>query len=51
MSNLVNADGTLTEIPVKLGLRTEEYSEVVSGLNEGDHVGVNLDSGFSLLGK
>lgn len=49
--NLVNTDGTLTEIPVALGLRTEEYSEIVAGLNEGDIVGINLDSDFSLFGR
>ncbi len=49
--NLVAPDLTLTEIPVQLGLRTDEYSEVVAGLAEGDSVGVNLDSGFSLFGQ
>ncbi|MBX3081511.1 MAG: efflux RND transporter periplasmic adaptor subunit [Anaerolineae bacterium] len=48
--NLVNSTGTLTEIPIQLGLRTEEYSEVVVGLREGDTVGINLDAGgFSLF--
>jgi HlyD family secretion protein len=48
--NLVDAAGTLTEIPIQLGLRTEEYSEVVSGLSEGHVVGINLDAGgFSLF--
>lgn len=48
--NLVDANGTLTEIPIQLGLRTEEYSEVVSGLNEGDVVGINLEAGsFSIF--
>lgn len=50
--NLVNADGSLTEVPVSVGLRAEEYSEVVGGLNEGDTIGINLDaSNFSLFGK
>ncbi len=49
--NLVNADETLTEIPVQLGLRTEEYSEVIDGLSVGDQVGVSLDSTFSILGS
>jgi HlyD family secretion protein len=50
--NFVNPDSSLTEIPVALGLRTEEYGEVVGGLNEGDVVGINLDaSSFSLFGK
>jgi len=49
--NLVSSDGSLTEIPVNLGLRTDEYSEILGGLNEGDTVGINLDSTFSLLGN
>jgi HlyD family secretion protein len=50
--NLVNADSTLTEIPISIGLRTEEYSEIVGGLNEGDAIGINLDAdNFSLFGK
>ncbi len=49
--NLVGADGKLTEVPVTLGLRTEEYSEVLGGLNEGDAVGINLDTNFSLFGN
>jgi HlyD family secretion protein len=47
--NLVNADLSLTEIPVTLGLRTDEYSEVIAGLREGDVVGISLDSNFSLF--
>ncbi len=49
--NRVNPNGTLTEIPVQLGLRTEDYSEVVGGLSEGDLIGINLDSSFSILGN
>lgn len=48
--NLVSADGLLlTEVPVTLGLRTDEFSEVIGGLNEGDIVGVNLDTGVKLF--
>jgi HlyD family secretion protein len=43
--NLVNPDRSLTEIEIVLGLRTEEYSEVISGLQEGDEVGIDLDGG------
>ncbi len=43
--NLVNTDRSLTEISVVLGLRTDEFSEVISGLNEGDTIGINLDAG------
>jgi len=48
--NRVKADGTLTEIPVTLGLRGEEYSEVTGGLNVGDPIGINLDTTLSILG-
>jgi RND family efflux transporter MFP subunit len=48
--NLVNPDSTLTEIPISLGLRTEDYSEVIGGLNEGDIIGVNLNSAVNLFG-
>jgi HlyD family secretion protein len=49
--NLVGAESKLVEIPITLGLRTDEYSEVVAGLVEGDVVGISLDSGFNLLGR
>lgn len=49
--NLVSAESKLTEIPITLGLRTDEYSEVVAGLSEGDIIGINLDSGINLLGR
>jgi HlyD family secretion protein len=41
--NIVNPDGTLSEIPITLGLRSDEYSEVIAGLDEGDQVGISLD--------
>jgi RND family efflux transporter MFP subunit len=49
--NLVGPDGKLTEVPINIGLRTEEYSEVLGGLNEGDAVGINLDSTIKLFGQ
>ncbi|MBX3061509.1 MAG: HlyD family efflux transporter periplasmic adaptor subunit [Anaerolineae bacterium] len=50
--NLVAANGTLVETPITLGLRTEEYSEVISGLQEGDVIGIDLNAGgFSLFGS
>lgn len=49
--NLVGADGRLTEVEVSLGLRTEEFSEVLGGLNEGDAIGINLDSTLKLFGQ
>src|SRR5258706_2028998 len=36
--NRVNADGTLTDVPVTLGLEGTDYSEVLAGLHEGDTV-------------
>jgi HlyD family secretion protein len=40
--NLLNADGTLEEIEVTLGLQGQDSSEIVSGLREGDVVAVDL---------
>ena len=31
-------DGAIAEVPVKLGLRSEVFSQVLSGLSEGDIV-------------
>jgi HlyD family secretion protein len=48
--NRVNADGSLTEIPVTLGLEGTDYSEVLSGLDEGDTIalsGVRTANPFS----
>ncbi len=42
--NLVNADGTYTEIAVKTGVQGTEYTEVIEGLNEGDTVALVLDT-------
>jgi multidrug efflux pump subunit AcrA (membrane-fusion protein) len=40
--NLLDADGTLREVEVTLGLQGEDNSEIVAGLNEGDVIAVNL---------
>lgn len=49
--NRLNADGTIAEINIETGLRNEQFSEVTSGLNEGDEVVVtNEREGFSLFG-
>jgi multidrug efflux pump subunit AcrA (membrane-fusion protein) len=36
--NRFAGDGTVEEVTVDIGLRNEQFSEVVSGLNEGDRV-------------
>jgi multidrug efflux pump subunit AcrA (membrane-fusion protein) len=36
--NVANADGTFTEVVVKLGAQGSDYSEVIEGLYEGDTV-------------
>jgi HlyD family secretion protein len=38
--NRLAADGTVEEVPVVTGLRNDQFSEVISGLNEGDVVAV-----------
>ncbi len=49
--NVKQADGTISEIPVGIGLRNELSSEVTSGLNPGDVVVVtNEREGFSIFG-
>lgn len=40
--NLLNADGTLQEVEVTLGLQGQDSSEILSGLREGDVVAVDL---------
>lgn len=48
--NLFDTEGNLTEVQVTLGLRTDEYSEVIAGLQEGDTVGIDLSGeGFSIF--
>lgn len=49
--NVRGANGSITEVPVLIGLRNESFSEVVSGLNAGDVVVVtNEREGFSIFG-
>lgn len=49
--NVLGPDGGLVEIQVQLGLRGDTYSEVVSGLEQGQEVLVNLErEGLSLGG-
>ncbi len=36
--NRVNSDGSLTALPVALGLEGTDYSEVITGLREGDRI-------------
>lgn len=43
--NVLEADGSLVERPVELGVQSETVSEVRSGLVEGDVVAINLDTG------
>jgi hypothetical protein len=45
-------DGVITDVPVTLGLRDEEYSEVREGVQAGDVVAVSSARGqFSLFGQ
>lgn len=47
-----NADGTIAEVTVETGIRNEQFSELLSGLNAGDIVVVtNEREGFSLFGN
>lgn len=49
--NLLRADGTIEEVVVETGLRNEQFSEVLAGLNEGDTVVLTNDrEGFNLFG-
>lgn len=48
---LKKPDGTVQEVVVETGLRNEQFSEVLSGLNEGDVVVLtNQREGFSFFG-
>lgn len=50
--NRQKADGSIEEVVVETGLRNEQFSEVISGVNEGDVVVVtNERDGFSLFGN
>jgi HlyD family secretion protein len=47
----MNSDGTVEEIVVETGLRNEQFSQVLSGLKEGDVVVVtNEREGFNFFG-
>jgi HlyD family secretion protein len=49
--NVLQADGLVAETAVTTGLRNEQFSEVLSGLNEGDRVVVTSErQAFSLFG-
>lgn len=49
--NIVLPDETVQEREIELGLQGQEFSEVVSGLNEGDRVAVDLEGErFSFFG-
>lgn len=49
--NRLGTDGLVEETTVETGLRNEQFSEVLSGLSEGDEVVVtNEREGFSLFG-
>jgi HlyD family secretion protein len=39
--SLVQADGTTQEVEVAIGLRDRSYTEITSGLNEGDRLSIN----------
>ncbi|MEW5989263.1 MAG: efflux RND transporter periplasmic adaptor subunit [Chloroflexota bacterium] len=50
--NRQTAGGAIEEVVVETGLRNEQFSEVISGVNEGDVVVVtNEREGFSLFGN
>ncbi len=49
--NIYNEDSTFTEIEVGLGLQGQDNSEIISGINEGDVLALDLSGGtFSLFG-
>jgi RND family efflux transporter MFP subunit len=49
--NVMNTDGTQQEIPIQLGLQGQDNSEVISGLDEGTVIALDLSGGaFSLFG-
>ena len=39
---VVNPDNSLTEVPVKVGLQSSDYTEIVQGLSEGETVALSL---------
>jgi RND family efflux transporter MFP subunit len=49
--NVVQSDGTLEEVQVRLGLQGQDNSEVLAGLNSGDVIGLDLNAErFSFIG-
>ncbi len=42
-----NVDGSIVQIPVRVGISNDEFSEIVSGLNEGESFVVRTISGSS----
>jgi HlyD family secretion protein len=49
--NRLLADGTVEEVTIETGLRNEQFSEILSGLAEGDIVVVtNEREGFNFFG-
>lgn len=40
--NRVQADGTLLEVPITLGLQGQDTSQVIDGVREGDVIGIDL---------
>jgi HlyD family secretion protein len=48
--NIQRPDGTLEEVEIRLGLQGQDTSEVLSGLNEGDVIALDLSDRFSLFG-
>ncbi|MBC8100692.1 MAG: efflux RND transporter periplasmic adaptor subunit [Armatimonadetes bacterium] len=50
--NLLQADGSITEVEIMLGLQGLETSEVISGLRAGDVIAIDPNgAGFSLFGN
>lgn len=43
--NLVARDGTITQVPVEIGLQGSDYSEVLGGLNEGEVIALITTNG------
>jgi HlyD family secretion protein len=49
--NVLDDEGNLSEREIQLGLQGEQFSEVLSGLNEGDVIAVDLsEESFSFFG-
>jgi HlyD family secretion protein len=49
--NRLRADGTIEEVPIETGLRNDQFSEVLAGLEEGDVVAVTSErEGLNFFG-